>query len=90
MSSFLLSNASLCTGQSCSLCKCALLQRSIQDELNRESRSDVVTILISYMIMFAYIAVGLGQYHSWRTLLVTMTLTIYHCIHGNSYGVSPW
>ncbi|CAH1984193.1 unnamed protein product [Acanthoscelides obtectus] len=36
-------------------------ERSIEDELNRESQSDVLTILISYLIMFAYIAVSLGQ-----------------------------
>lgn len=36
-------------------------ERSIEDELDRESQSDVVTILISYLIMFAYIAVSLGQ-----------------------------
>lgn len=36
-------------------------ERSIEDELDRESQSDVVTILVSYIIMFAYIAVSLGQ-----------------------------
>lgn len=36
-------------------------ERSIEDELDRESQSDVLTILISYLIMFAYIAVSLGQ-----------------------------
>lgn len=30
-------------------------ERSIEDELNRESQSDIGTILISYFIMFAYI-----------------------------------
>jgi Niemann-Pick C1 protein len=48
-----------------------VLQRSIQDELNRESNSDVVTILISYMIMFVYIAISLGQYHSVKTVFVS-------------------
>lgn len=36
-------------------------ERSIEDELDRESESDVVTILVSYIIMFAYITVSLGQ-----------------------------
>ncbi|KFM58254.1 Niemann-Pick C1 protein, partial [Stegodyphus mimosarum] len=39
-------------------------ERSIQDELDRESHSDEVTILISYMVMFAYVSITLGQYHS--------------------------
>lgn len=30
-------------------------ERAVQDELERESQGDVLTILISYMLMFAYI-----------------------------------
>lgn len=37
-------------------------ERSIQDELDRESRSDVYTILISYMAMFLYITLTLGKF----------------------------
>ncbi|XP_062596314.1 NPC intracellular cholesterol transporter 1-like [Saccostrea cucullata] len=37
-------------------------ERSIEDEINRESNSDVLTILASYLIMFGYIAITLGQY----------------------------
>lgn len=36
-------------------------ERSIEDELKRESASDVVTILISYLIMFIYVTVALGN-----------------------------
>ena len=36
-------------------------ERSIQDELNRESRTDIKTILISYMAMFLYITLTLGR-----------------------------
>lgn len=36
-------------------------ERAIQDELNRESATDIYTILVSYLIMFAYITVALGQ-----------------------------
>ena len=39
-----------------------MAERSIEDELNRESKSDVWTILISYLIMFGYITLTLGQY----------------------------
>ena len=46
-------------------------ERSIQDELDRESESDVITILISYMLMFLYISIALGQYKSCVRLLVS-------------------
>lgn len=47
-------------------------ERSIEDELNRESQSDVLTILVSYIIMFAYIAISLGQIKNCSRLLVKM------------------
>ena len=47
------------------------LQRSIEDELDRESNSDIVTILISYLVMFAYITLFLGQFHSCDRILVS-------------------
>ena len=37
-------------------------ERSIQDELDRESQSDIATILISYIAMFLYITLTLGNY----------------------------
>ena len=37
-------------------------ERSIQDELDRESQSDITTILISYIAMFLYITLTLGSY----------------------------
>ena len=58
-------------------------ERSIQDELNRESQSDIATILISYMAMFFYVTVTLGQYNlstkngfcgMLQTLMVTMKI----------------
>ncbi|XP_054719503.1 NPC intracellular cholesterol transporter 1-like [Uloborus diversus] len=45
-------------------------QRSIEDELDRESHSDEVTILVSYLVMFIYVSVTLGQYHSCGLLFV--------------------
>lgn len=36
-------------------------ERGIEDELKRESQNDAVTILISYLIMFAYITLALGN-----------------------------
>lgn len=46
-------------------------ERSIEDELDRESQSDVITILVSYLIMFLYIAISLGQIRSCSRLLVS-------------------
>ncbi|GLV34537.1 Niemann-Pick type C-1a [Carabus blaptoides fortunei] len=51
-------------------------ERSIEDELDRESQSDVLTILISYVIMFAYIAISLGQMKSCSRLLIDSKVTL--------------
>ena len=45
-------------------------ERSIEDELYRESQSDVSTILVSYMIMFAYIAISLGHVEHRSRILI--------------------
>lgn len=36
-------------------------ESSIEEELKRESTADVITILVSYIVMFAYISVTLGD-----------------------------
>ncbi|XP_071698001.1 uncharacterized protein [Rutidosis leptorrhynchoides] len=36
-------------------------ESSIEEELKRESSADVITILISYLVMFAYISLALGD-----------------------------
>lgn len=46
-------------------------ERSIEDEINRESGADVVTIVISYLIMFAYVAIALGRFNSINRLMVS-------------------
>ena len=45
-------------------------ERSIQDELDRESNTDIVTILVSYLIMFLYITVALGQFTDCNRIMV--------------------
>lgn len=45
-------------------------ERSIEDEIDRESNSDISTIVISYAIMFIYISLALGHIHSFRRLMV--------------------
>ncbi|XP_041362124.1 NPC intracellular cholesterol transporter 1-like [Gigantopelta aegis] len=51
-------------------------ERSIEDEIERESSGDVVTILISYLIMFAYISLTLGQIHSCDRILIDSKITL--------------
>lgn len=36
-------------------------ERSVEDELDRESHSDISTIAISYLVMFIYIVFTLGR-----------------------------
>ena len=47
-------------------------ERSIEDELERMSKSDMPTVIISYVIMFLYIAIALGQNHNPGKLLVSL------------------
>lgn len=47
-------------------------ERSIEDEIDRESRGEVSTVVISYVVMFVYIAVALGRFNSFTTLLVKL------------------
>ncbi|MGH0137993.1 UNVERIFIED_CONTAM: hypothetical protein FKN15_065324 [Acipenser sinensis] len=51
-------------------------ERSIEDEINRESSSDISTIVISYTIMFAYISIALGHIKSCRRLLVDSKISL--------------
>ncbi|CAF1267837.1 unnamed protein product [Adineta ricciae] len=51
-------------------------ERSIEDEIERESKSDIKTVLISYLIMFLYIAVALGRIRNFRYLLVDMKVSL--------------
>ncbi|CAD7086055.1 unnamed protein product [Hermetia illucens] len=51
-------------------------ERSIEDELNRESQSDVSTILVSYLIMFAYIAISLGHVERFNRIFIDSKITL--------------
>ncbi|CAH0588864.1 unnamed protein product [Chrysodeixis includens] len=51
-------------------------ERSIEDELDRESQSDISTILVSYFIMFAYIAISLGRFTNFSRLLIDSKVTL--------------
>lgn len=45
-------------------------ERSIEDEIDRLSQSEVSTMVISYVIMFVYITFALGRLDRWKGLLV--------------------
>lgn len=45
-------------------------ERSVEDELERVSKAEMFTVVISYAVMFAYIAIALGHFRSFKTILV--------------------
>lgn len=45
-------------------------ERSIEDEINRESNSDINIVVISYAVMFLYISISLGHIKSCERFLV--------------------
>ncbi|XP_076063159.1 Niemann-Pick type C-1a isoform X2 [Oratosquilla oratoria] len=51
-------------------------ERSIEDELERMSKSDVPTVIISYIIMFLYIAIALGHTNQLSRLLISTKVTL--------------
>ena len=46
-------------------------QRSIEDELTRSSQADILTIAISYLAIFGYIAIALGEFSKCERILVS-------------------
>ncbi|XP_057713324.1 NPC intracellular cholesterol transporter 1 [Corythoichthys intestinalis] len=51
-------------------------ERSVEDEINRESNSDISTVVLSYAIMFVYISLALGHINSCRRLLVDSKISL--------------
>lgn len=51
-------------------------ERSVEDELNRQSQSDIVTVAVSYLIMFIYILLALGDINHCSTILVDARFTL--------------
>lgn len=56
-------------------------QRSLEDEINRTTGEDIPVFAVSYLVVFAYIALALGEYTAWRRVLVRTW--------GGGYGVTP-
>lgn len=52
-------------------------EKSIQDELDRTSKAEVITVVISYLVMFVYVAIALGRIKaSVVGCLVSLIITI--------------
>ncbi|KAL7387442.1 hypothetical protein ABVT39_023534 [Epinephelus coioides] len=51
-------------------------ERSIKDEIDRESESDISTVVLSYAIMFIYISLALGHIHSIRLVMVDSKISL--------------
>jgi Niemann-Pick C1 protein len=51
-------------------------ERAITDEIDRESSTDILTIGLSYLFMFIYIALFLGHIRSLTTLLVDLKIML--------------
>lgn len=43
---------------------------SIEKEINRDSKSNIIIVIMSYIIMFCYACMALGRFRSFRQLLV--------------------
>ncbi|XP_068776569.1 NPC1-like intracellular cholesterol transporter 1 isoform X2 [Struthio camelus] len=53
-----------------------MAERSLEDEINRTTGEDVPIFAISYLVVFAYVAVALGEYTAWRRVLVESKVTL--------------
>ncbi|KAF7992769.1 hypothetical protein HCN44_005113 [Aphidius gifuensis] len=51
-------------------------ERSIEDELDRQTRSDIPIIMISYLTMFSYIGIVLGRLCSFKRLFIESKFTL--------------
>ena len=74
-------------------CMCAYthtpcIQRSIEDEIERESQAEISTILISYLLMFVYIMFFLGHIRSIKTLLVREALLYVYAWFKESFFIA--
>ncbi|KRT84518.1 hypothetical protein AMK59_2340 [Oryctes borbonicus] len=52
-------------------------ERSIEDEIDRLSESEVSTVVISYAIMFIYITIALGKLNSCKEILVSQRILMF-------------
>lgn len=48
-------------------------ERSIEDELERTSRAEAKTVIVSYALMFVYVSLALGEYKSAGQFFVSLS-----------------
>ncbi|KAM3186907.1 hypothetical protein ACTXT7_003374 [Hymenolepis weldensis] len=53
-----------------------VLKRSVEDEIVRQSHSDISTIAISYAVMVIYVSICLGNYRGIRTCLMDVKISL--------------
>ncbi|OCT86577.1 NPC1-like intracellular cholesterol transporter 1 [Xenopus laevis] len=53
-----------------------MAERSLEDEINRTTTEDIPIFTISYLVIFIYIALALGEYSSCRRVLVDSKVTL--------------
>ncbi|XP_067879396.1 LOW QUALITY PROTEIN: NPC1-like intracellular cholesterol transporter 1 [Heterodontus francisci] len=51
-------------------------ERSLEDEISRTTLEDLPIFAISYLVIFVYIALALGEYTSWRTFMIESKITL--------------
>ena len=51
-------------------------ERSVEDELEKETSGDILTIAVSYLIMFFYITFSLGQVNKVSTFMLESKVTL--------------
>nr|XP_033806203.1 NPC1-like intracellular cholesterol transporter 1 isoform X2 [Geotrypetes seraphini] len=51
-------------------------ERSLEDEINRTTLEDIPIFMISYLLTFLYIALALGDYSSWKRVLLDSKITL--------------
>ena len=51
-------------------------ERSVEDEIERESGTDVTTVLFSYIVMFAYVSFALGQLTGCSRIFIDSKITV--------------
>ncbi|KAM6341622.1 LOW QUALITY PROTEIN: NPC1-like intracellular cholesterol transporter 1 [Podargus strigoides] len=53
-----------------------MAERSLEDEINRTTGEDIPVFTVSYLVVFAYIALALGEYTAWSRILVESKVTL--------------
>lgn len=67
-------------------------ERSIEDEIERESFADIKIIAISYLIMFIYLTITLGKYSTsnWKVYSHLLFLFVYYYYYYYPLHIQLW